>query len=93
MGYILKVPHIERTAEWPSGDECLCAVMLLRYLGIRITMEEFIDFLANPFGQITLFIGTAFLLYYLSKHGFFKHESTDTKKEEEQWERNNEDSF
>lgn len=56
-------------------------------------MEEFIDFLANPFGQITLFIGTAFLLYYLSKHGFFKHESTDTKKEEEQWERNNEDSF
>ena len=44
MGYILKVPHIERTAEWPSGDECLCAVMLLRYLVIMITMEEFIDF-------------------------------------------------
>ena len=51
MGYILKVPHIERTAEWPSGDECLCAVMLLRYLGIRITMEEFIDFFL-PQGQM-----------------------------------------
>ena len=44
MGTILKVPHIEQTDEWPCGDECLCAVMLLRYLGIRISMDEFIDF-------------------------------------------------
>ena len=44
MGTILKVPHMEQTDEWPSGDECLCAVMLLRYLGIRISVNEFIDF-------------------------------------------------
>ena len=43
MGTILKVPHIEQTDEWPAGDECLCAVMLLRYLGIRITVNEFVD--------------------------------------------------
>lgn len=54
-------------------------------------MDEFLDFLANPFGQIALFIGTACLLYYLSKNGFFKHESTDPNKEEEQWERNHDD--
>lgn len=44
VGTILKVPHIEQTDEWPSGDECVCAVMLLRYLGIRISVNEFVDF-------------------------------------------------
>lgn len=44
MGKILPVPFIEQTAEWPSGDESICAVMLLRYLGIQITVDEFIDF-------------------------------------------------
>ena len=44
LGTILKVPHIEQTDEWPSGDECVCAVMLLRYLGIRISVNEFVDF-------------------------------------------------
>ena len=44
MGTILKVPHIEQTDEWPAGDECLCAVMLLRYLGIRISVNECVDF-------------------------------------------------
>ena len=44
MGYILKVPHIKQTEEWPSGDECICAVMYLQYLGIRISVNEFIDF-------------------------------------------------
>ena len=51
MGTILKVPHIEQTDEWPAGDECLCAVMLLRYLGIRITVNEFVDFFL-PQGQM-----------------------------------------
>ena len=51
MGTILKVPHMEQTDEWPSGDECLCAVMLLRYLGIRISVNEFIDFFL-PQGQM-----------------------------------------
>ena len=51
MATILKVPHIEQTDEWPSGDECLCAVMLLRYLGIRISVNEFIDFFL-PQGQM-----------------------------------------
>ncbi len=48
---ILSVPHIEQTDEWPAGDECLCAVMLLRYLGIRISVNEFIDFFL-PQGQM-----------------------------------------
>ena len=52
MGTILKVPHIEQTDEWPAGDECLCAVMLLRYLGIRITVNEFVDFFL-PQGQMS----------------------------------------
>lgn len=51
MGTILKVPHLEQTDEWPSGDECLCAVMLLRYLGIRISVNEFVDFFL-PQGQM-----------------------------------------
>ena len=51
MAAILKVPHIEQTDEWPSGDECLCAVMLLRYLGIRISVDEFVDFFL-PQGQM-----------------------------------------
>ena len=51
MAAILRVPHIEQTDEWPSGDECLCAVMLLRYLGIRISVNEFIDFFL-PQGQM-----------------------------------------
>ena len=33
------------------GDECVCAVMLLRYLGIRISVNEFIDFFL-PQGQM-----------------------------------------
>ena len=52
MGTILKVPHIEQTDEWPAGDECLCAVMLLRYLGIRITVNEFVPevkFAGSPY--------------------------------------------
>lgn len=43
MGKILKVGRIG-TGEWPCGDACVCAVMLLRYLGVQITVEEFIDF-------------------------------------------------
>ncbi len=38
------MPHLEQTKEWPAGDECICAVMLLRYLGIQLTVEEFADF-------------------------------------------------
>ena len=51
MGTILRVPHMEQTDEWPCGDECLSAVMLLRYLGIRISMNEFVDFFL-PQGQM-----------------------------------------
>ena len=51
MGTILRVPHMELTDEWPCGDECLSAVMLLRYLGIRISMNEFVDFFL-PQGQM-----------------------------------------
>ena len=51
MGTILRVPHMELTDECPCGDECLSAVMLLRYLGIRIPMNEFVDFFL-PQGQM-----------------------------------------
>ncbi len=51
MDKILKVPHMKQTDECPSGDECVCAVMLLRYLGIRITVNEFVDFFL-PQGQM-----------------------------------------
>ncbi len=44
MGKSLQVPYLEQTEEWPAGDECLCAVMLLRYLGIQLTVNEFVDF-------------------------------------------------
>lgn len=28
---------------WPKGSACACAVMLLQYLGLQITVDEFID--------------------------------------------------
>jgi uncharacterized protein YvpB len=42
---------MEQTDELPCGDECLSAVMLLRYLAIRISMNEFVDFFL-PQGQM-----------------------------------------
>ena len=40
---VIKVPYIDQTKEWPTGCESVSAVMLLRHLGIDITVEEFVE--------------------------------------------------
>ena len=40
---LIKVPYIDQTKEWPTGCECVSAVMLLQYLGFDVTVEEFVD--------------------------------------------------
>ena len=39
---LIKVPYIDQTKEWPTGCECVSAVMLLQYLGFDVTVEEFV---------------------------------------------------
>lgn len=41
-GKIIKVPYIDQTKEWPTGCESVSAVMLLQYLGIEISMDQFV---------------------------------------------------
>lgn len=41
--YIIKVPYIDQTKEWPTGCESVSAVMLLQYLGLDITVERFVE--------------------------------------------------
>lgn len=46
MGFymkIIKVPYIDQTVEWPTGCESVSAVMLLNYIGINISVDEFVD--------------------------------------------------
>ena len=40
---VIKVPYIDQTADWPTGCESVSAVMLLQYLGVDITVEEFVE--------------------------------------------------
>lgn len=40
---IIKVPYIDQTVEWPTGCESVSAVMLLNYIGIDISVDEFVD--------------------------------------------------
>lgn len=39
---LIKVPYIDQTKDWPTGCESVSAVMLLRYLGLDISVEEFV---------------------------------------------------
>ena len=39
---LIKVPYIDQTKDWPTGCECVSAVMLLQYLGFDVTVEEFV---------------------------------------------------
>lgn len=39
------IPYIDQTTNWPTGCESVSTVMLLQYLGIQITVEEFVSFL------------------------------------------------
>lgn len=40
---ILDVPYISQSGRWPTGCESVSAVMLLRYLGISVSVDEFIE--------------------------------------------------
>lgn len=40
---LIKVPYIDQTEEWPTGCESVSAVMFLQYLGINITVGDFVE--------------------------------------------------
>ena len=40
---IIEAPYIDQSPRWPTGCESVSAVMLLRYLGYDITVDEFIN--------------------------------------------------
>lgn len=40
---IIKVPYIDQTEEWPTGCESVSAVMLLQYLGVDISVKQFVE--------------------------------------------------
>lgn len=40
---LIKVPYIDQTKEWPTGCESVSAVMLLQYLGIDISVKQFVS--------------------------------------------------
>lgn len=42
-GVSLDVPFIDQRQGWPTGCESVCAVMALRYFGVDITVDGFID--------------------------------------------------
>ena len=39
---IIQAPCIDQTADWPTGCESVSTVMLLQYLGIHISVDDFI---------------------------------------------------
>ena len=39
----ITAPYIDQTKEWPTGCESVSAVMLLQYLGIEISVKEFVE--------------------------------------------------
>ena len=43
MKKIIHAPYIDQTNDYPTGCESVSAVMLLQYLGICITVDEFIE--------------------------------------------------
>lgn len=43
MKKIIEVPYISQSPSWPTGCESVSAVMLLRHLGIDITVDAFIE--------------------------------------------------
>lgn len=40
---IIEAPYISQSPQWPTGCESVSAVMLLRYLRVDITVDEFIE--------------------------------------------------
>ena len=43
MKKIIRVPYIDQTKDYPTGCESVSAVMLLHYLGMFLSVDEFID--------------------------------------------------
>lgn len=43
MKKVIQVPYIDQTKDYPTGCESVSAVMLLWYLGISVTVDEFIE--------------------------------------------------
>lgn len=43
MKKTIEVPYIDQTKEYPTGCESVSTVMLLKYLGTDITVDEFIE--------------------------------------------------
>lgn len=43
QGKIIKVPYIDQSKEWPTGCESVSAVMLLQYLGVDISVKQFVE--------------------------------------------------
>ncbi|MDO4284476.1 MAG: C39 family peptidase [Eubacteriales bacterium] len=39
----IEVPYIDQTDRWPTGCESVSAVMLLHFLGISVSVDEFVD--------------------------------------------------
>ena len=40
---LINVPYIDQTKEWPTGCESVSAVMLLQYLGIDVSVKQFVE--------------------------------------------------
>lgn len=40
---LIRAPYIDQTKEWPTGCESVSTVMFLQYLGIDISVEQFVD--------------------------------------------------
>ena len=42
---IIKAPYIDQTKKWPAGCESVTTEMALQYLGLKISVDEFISYL------------------------------------------------
>ena len=47
MRNVIEVPYLDQSVKYPTGCESVSAVMLLRYLGYEITVDEFIEQLSG----------------------------------------------
>lgn len=43
MKKVIQVPYIDQTKAYPTGCESVSTVMLLKYLGIEISVDEFVE--------------------------------------------------
>ena len=43
MRNVIDVPYLDQSVHYPTGCESVSAVMLLRYLGYEMSVDEFIE--------------------------------------------------